>query len=188
MDKLLQGVQFLPGVGPGRSRQLSRLNLHTIFDLLWHIPRTYIDRNNLDSFDNLPVGEKCHIKGTVIAVNNSRSRKGLNIFKAVIENEKTQMTALWFNQPYLHKLIQPGQTLYLSGRAKANGLQTDFLVEEYAVLDDDEDLRIMPVYHLTEGINQKRMRQLILHVLSDCLPDYRKYSPPGEEKNTSCAI
>ena len=189
MDKLFKEVKYLPGVGPGRSQQLARLNIYNILDLLWHIPRTYINRNELNTIENLPVGEKCHIKGTVAAVQASHSRKGMSMFKAVLQSEKVQISAFWFNQPYLNKMIHPGQELYLSGRVKNAGMKIDFLVEEYEILDDNEELRIMPVYHLTEGINQKRLRHLMVQVLSDYLPDYPEiFTMAQREKYNLCDI
>lgn len=189
MDKLFQEIQFLPGVGPSRSRQLARLNIYTIFDLLWHIPRAYINRNELSSLDSLRAGEKYHIKGTVVSAQVNRTRRGLGVFKAVLQERHAQVTAVWFNQPYLHKLIQPGQTVYLSGRAKQNGSHTEFLVEEYELLETDEDLRIMPIYPLTEGINQKRLRQLMVYTLSKYLPVYPEiFSTEQREKYRLCDI
>ena len=42
-DPLQTPVQFVRGVGPARAELLARLNLLTVSDLLWNIPRDVLD-------------------------------------------------------------------------------------------------------------------------------------------------
>ena len=50
-------VQFLPGVGPVRAKQLEKLGIVIVLDLLWHVPRTYMDRSRITPFaDFVPGG------------------------------------------------------------------------------------------------------------------------------------
>ncbi|MDR1159121.1 MAG: ATP-dependent DNA helicase RecG [Syntrophomonadaceae bacterium] len=176
MDKLFQEVQFLPGVGPSRSEKLARLNIFTIFDLFWNIPRTYLNRNETHSIGEIEAGGKYNIKGTVSATKLNRSYRGMGIFKALIQDDTAAVTAVWFNQAYLDKAIKPGQSIFVSGRVKGNGAANNYelMAEEYEILDAaGASLPILPVYYLTEGLNQKRMRALIVYILANYLPRYK---------------
>ena len=57
MDRLLEDLQYIKGVGPKRSKQLNRLGLDTVFDLLWNIPRAYFNRANVNRITELKDGE-----------------------------------------------------------------------------------------------------------------------------------
>ena len=42
-DPLSTPVQFLTGVGPARAALLAKLEIFTVRDLLWHLPRDVLD-------------------------------------------------------------------------------------------------------------------------------------------------
>ena len=87
MDRLLEDLQYIKGVGPKRSRQLNRLGLDTIFDLLWNIPRAYFNRANVNRITELKDGEAASIRGKICSAGTSRTRGGMTIFKALVEDE-----------------------------------------------------------------------------------------------------
>ena len=39
MEKLQNSIQFIKGVGPVRYQQLNRLEIETVFDMMWHMPQ-----------------------------------------------------------------------------------------------------------------------------------------------------
>ena len=43
-DPLAAQVQFLKGIGPSRSAALARHGIETVEDLLYYVPRRYLDR------------------------------------------------------------------------------------------------------------------------------------------------
>ncbi len=178
----------MAGVGPQRSKQLKKININSIFDLFWHIPRAYFNRNDCQNIQDICPGQKCNIKGMVVAVNSTNTRSRINIFKAMIQDEWASVTAVWFNQPFLKDIIKPGQKLFLSGRIKLPS--PDFLVEEYELLNEkEEDLGIVPIYQLSEGISQKRMRSLVLSALKQYIYNYPDILPPEtREKYQLCDI
>ena len=48
MNTLLnESVQYLKGVGPSRVKQLEKLGISSVYDLLTHFPREYENRNNI---------------------------------------------------------------------------------------------------------------------------------------------
>ena len=118
MDRLLQNVQYLKGVGPQRSKLLAKMNIHSIFDLLWHFPRTYIDRSVLQPTHQLVTGDQAAIIGTVLTTRSSRSRRGMTIISAAIESQGITIQAVWFNQPFMTDILKNGRKIWLSGKVE----------------------------------------------------------------------
>lgn len=173
MEELLKDVQYLKGVGPRRSGQLKRLGIETVFDLLWHVPRAYFNRGNLHEIAKLRDGDTANVRGVVVAVEARRSRRGMSLVKAIIQDNSGMITAVWFNQPHLAGKISDGQEIFISGRVKASYGSMNIQVSEYEIMDsEDEDFKVMPLYHLTEGLNQKYMRKLVLAVIDGYLQFY----------------
>lgn len=172
MDRLLQNVQYLKGVGPQRSRLLAKLSISSIFDLLWHFPRTYIDRSILQPAHQLVTGDQAAIIGVVVTTRSSRSRRGMAIFSAVIKSPEGAIQAVWFNQPFLTDIIKTGRKIWLSGKVKSV-LPPEIHVSEYEMLESEDAVPgIIPVYTTTEGISQKAWRSLLDQVLRKYLADY----------------
>lgn len=173
MEELRKDIQYIKGVGPRRSSQLRRLGIETVFDLLWHVPRAYFNRGNLHDIGDLKDGINANIRGIVLGTEARRSRRGLSLFKALIQDDSGMITAVWFNQPHLPGKINTGQEIFISGRVKASYGSMDIQVSEYEILEgEDLDFKVLPLYPLTEGLNQKYMRRLALIALNDYLGVY----------------
>lgn len=173
MDRLAEGVQFVKGVGPQRSKLLHRMEIETVFDLLWYVPRNYFNRAKVIKIAALSDGMIASIRGKVVAVKQNRTRRGFHLLKAGIEDDTGLITAVWFNQPYLAKHLQAGEEVLLKGKMKAGFGSADFNVSEYDFIGGDEvNVPVVPVYALTEGLNQKNLRKIILYALDNYLPYY----------------
>ncbi|MGE5389854.1 MAG: ATP-dependent DNA helicase RecG [Deltaproteobacteria bacterium] len=190
MEALLKDVQYLKGVGPRRSAQLRRLGIETVFDLLWHVPRAYFNRGNLHEIGKLNDGENVNIRGTVLGTEARRSRRGMTLFKALVQDETGMITAVWFNQPHLDGKISSGQEIFISGKVKASYGSFDIQVTEYELLEgEDLDFKVLPLYPLTEGINQKYIRKLVLAVLEEHLHSYPEiFTSETREQYGLCPI
>lgn len=172
MDRLLQNVQYLKGVGPQRSRLLAKMSISSIFDLLWHFPRTHIDRSILQPTHQLVTGDQAAMIGTVLTTRSSRSRRGMGIFSAAIESQGITVQAVWFNQPFMVDILKSGRKVWLSGKVKSV-LPPEIYVSEYEILESEDAVPgIVPVYTTTEGISQKVWRSLLAQVLEKYLDGY----------------
>lgn len=171
MDRLFEDIQFVKGVGPVRSQQLCRLGIQSVFDLLWYVPRGYFNRASTTSIDQIGTGN-CNLRGTVVSVNTNHTRRGFNIFKVLVSDGTGNITAVWFNQPYLAAVIHPGQEIFIAGKVKNDYGTLQVSVSYYEILDGSPDLPVVPVYALTAGLNQKVLRRLITFALENYLRYY----------------
>ncbi|HHW61833.1 MAG TPA: ATP-dependent DNA helicase RecG, partial [Syntrophomonadaceae bacterium] len=174
MEDLFQDIQYVKGVGPRRRQLLHRLEIDTVYDFLWYVPRAYVNRYQVMRMADLMPGQNCQLIGQVKHTKKIRTRRrGFTIFKALIQDTSAMVEAIWFNQPYLSQVIKAGQTIWLRGTAKETGTGLQVQVGEFEVLESGrmEDY-ILPVYPLTEGLSQKFMRDTASLLLDSYLPLY----------------
>ncbi len=196
MPSLRDRVQYLKGVGPSRAALLGRLGIHTVEDLLYHLPARYLDRSQFTDASRLTPGQEATVAAAVVGARRRTSRRGVPYVEATVAQGGATVQCLWFNQPYLADILRPGTKAVVSGTVTwRNGLQ--MVQPDVEVLPGDElaDLlhtgRVVPVYPLTEGLKQRTIRRLIHHAVSNCayqledtLPDWLRQQerlPPLRE-------
>src|SRR5207249_2833654 len=85
------------------------------------------------------------------------------------DDSGARVQLLWFNQPFMARSLHAGMEVAVSGTVSAprRGGRAAFHNPELERLSDTSEGggthtgRMVPVYHLTEGIPQRRMRDLI---------------------------
>jgi ATP-dependent DNA helicase RecG len=177
-------VQYVKGVGTKLAQVLSKLNLYTLGDLLFHLPRRYEDRRQFRKIAHARIGEAVTVSGKLVTVDNVKVRN-LTLTKAYLDDGSGVLELVWYNQPYmkdtLNKLRNSQIVAYGIIKESPYGLQME--TPEWEDLPDGADPdsllsvnRIVPIYPLTEGIRQKRMRQIIwnavqyAHLAPEILP------------------
>ena len=60
-----QPVTVVPGVGPALGARLQRLGIHTVQDLLFHLPSRYEDRTRVLPIGGLRPGERAVVEGEI---------------------------------------------------------------------------------------------------------------------------
>jgi len=174
-------ARFVKGVGPSRLDLLNRLNIKTVEDLLYCIPRRYEDRSRIKNVSEVAKGGFETIKVKVLALGDRTTKRGMNIFRMAVGDSSGVIHATWFNQPYMKDKFKIGQELILYGKIERyNYLQINN--PEYEILKGaKEDFlcmgRIVPVYPLTENLNQRWFRNVLRFTvdnyvdgISDMLP------------------
>lgn len=175
MKDLLVPAQFVKGVGPGRFKLLNRLGIHTIKDLLYCIPRRYEDRSRIKSVREIKPGNFETIKVKVLTLGNRVSKRGMNIAQIAVGDSTGIIYATWFNQPYMKDRFKKGQELILYGKVERyNFIQ--MVNPEYEILsgtkEDSAHIgRIVPIYPLTESLNQRWFRNIMKFTVDNWAKD-----------------
>ncbi|MBQ1706851.1 MAG: ATP-dependent DNA helicase RecG, partial [Clostridia bacterium] len=144
-------VSTLKGVGPKRVEQFERLDVHTVYDLLYHFPRYYIDLNDPISLKDAPLNEQCVVKARVVRkMNPARIRQGLTVYKVIMTDDTADITVVIYNAGYMYDSIDPEGEYYLVGKITGSGIRREMNSPQmYSTADAD---MVQPVYRLTEGI------------------------------------
>ena len=174
-----RSVRYVKGVGPARAEQLARLGVRSVEDLVWYAPRRYEDRSRLHAIRQLAPGQVATVRSHVLAKSLRRLPGGRTLMQAAVGDATGVLECVWFNQPYLDKFLRVGEDLIIHGRVEASGRRLQVIHPEIEHLDsttDDEqesaDLglnmgRLVPIYPLTEGLNQRWFRRIVKTALAD---------------------
>ncbi len=155
-------VEKAAGVGARRAKQLRRLGVDTVEDLLLFFPRRLEDRSQKMSINELSNGMSATVEGIVRAKSRIRVRRGLELIKVAVEDSGSVLFAIWFNQPWMWEEIKQGQRYAFFGKAQVRyaELQMENPVWERAG-DKFHTGRWVPIYPATEGLSQPVLRNLI---------------------------
>ncbi len=167
----------IAGIGPKSAKTLGKLDLETLGDLLWHLPRRYDDYSQLRTINRLWYGEDVTIIATVDEVRIRPVRGGqMKLTEVVVTDGTGSLRVTWFNQPWIAGKLKPGQAIVLSAKVDQYLGKLTMSNPEWEPLEREQlhTNRIVPVYPLTAGITSKWMRRVMHSVvlrLAPRLPD-----------------
>ena len=156
-EELNRSLDTLPGVGPSQRGKLAKLGLRTIRDLLEHRPRDYQQAVGETPISNLFGEEEAVIAGEVRRISIRPTRRRLTVLKAAVRDESGEISAVWFNQPWLADKLQPGTRLRLRGQLRRN----EFHVRSYDLDGAAATADFAPVYPASEEVTSPRLRTLV---------------------------
>lgn len=160
-------IQYLKGVGPRRAEAFARLGIHTVEDLLYHVPHRYLDATTVTPVAQATVGQDVTLVGRVVSKAVMPTRRRLRIFRAVLKDASGVIECAWPGQAFLDRVIRPGQLLLVTGPVKYyHGRQVSpreqiVLAEKGEEGESGEAGMVLPVYPATEGLTHRQIRRLI---------------------------
>ena len=159
---------------------LDRLDIHTLRDLFFFRPYRYEDRREIHPIASLSKGEAVLVQGTIEDVGVRRfSRKFMT--QAILSDGTGRIRVQWWNQSWPREIFVVGRSVLLFG--KITGVNPPAMsAPEFEIFSSKDELRmnvgrIVPVYHLTEGLAQKTLRSVIMRLLER----YLRRIPIGRE-------
>ncbi|MDZ7269200.1 MAG: ATP-dependent DNA helicase RecG [candidate division KSB1 bacterium] len=180
-------VRYLRGLGETRSRELEKIGIKTIADLLFYLPRRYLDRSTILQCRDLREGVAATVVGKVmsgqILYGGRRPR-----FELTLADGTGFMKCVWFNRANLWpKIFSRGENVAFHGKVT--------FFDGYAMIHPDFDKlgeegearflhtgKIIPLYRSSEalgrvGLDSRGFRRLLrvavddfAHTLVDPLP------------------
>lgn len=149
-------------------KALCKLGINTIEDLLYHFPRDWQDLSEIREIRSVKPDEHINIRAKVKKLSQHYTpRRRINLTQALLEDKSGNIVAVWFNQPFLKKLLLPGREYYFSGKAQIyETIQLQNPTFELVKEDTIHTAGIIPVYDLTEGITQKQIRYWLKQALA----------------------
>lgn len=168
-ELLKKDVQYVKGVGQARARLLHKLGIYSVEDIITYYPREYEDRSRLKKIAELVDGDSCAFEGIIASkVTEHKFRKGLSMYKVLIKDGTGSITATWFNQHYLGKVLRLGESFVffgkIAGRYKNLEVQSP-VYEKQEAREAKNILKIVPVYPSTADLSQNIIRSTICNAL-----------------------
>lgn len=166
-------VSQLKGVGPQLTEKLHGFGLSSYEDLLFHLPLRYQDRTRIYPIGSLSPGMDVVIEAEVVLADVMMRRRRSLLCK--VRDGSGFMTLRFFHFSAAQKnQMVPGAKMrcYGSVRPGPNGLE--MVHPEYQIIKDDQskpvEEHLTPLYPLTEGIQQPRMRSFCDQALKKLNP------------------
>lgn len=190
-DPLLTPVQFVRGVGPQRGELFAKLGIHTVTDLLWHLPRDVLDLTKLSAVFEL-TGDRVHsIRGELVDRDARVTSTGKTMTALLLKADGGFVRAVWFNQPYMLRKYELGQHLLLTGQPKNRDRRWEFSHPETQPLDDDDQDRnvargVLPRYPLTDGLSMRDVRRATAAAVDDYADQIAEFLP--DDFRAECAL
>ena len=174
--RLATAVSDLPGVGPWRQRQLARLGLHTVGDLIRHFPTRYEEEYAEGAIDDLPMERLGAARGTLVSVRYVSGAGpalrggGKGRFEATLKDHGAALKLVWFNAAYLRDRLHAGMTVRVQGTVAAYKGQPQMVNPRWDVLDEPDQVarleaRLKPIYPATEDLPSHAIEQLVSQAL-----------------------
>ncbi len=169
----------LTRVGKTTASRLKKLELFTVEDLLFYYPFRYEDFSKIRKISDLKPEEPVTIKGKIQLIANRRTfRKRKILTEALVSDESGSIKVIWFNQPFLTKNLKVGDSVFLSGRLNQDKMQ--MISPDYEKVKPDvpavHTARIIPIYHLVQGLTQKQLRFLLSQAIK-AVDQIQEYLP-----------
>jgi len=190
MKKSDESIRYLKGVGEARAKTLEKLGLRTLGDVLNCFPRAYEDRRVIYRVAEAPPDTPVCIRALVATEPTAAFvRRGMDLVKARAVDETGAVDITWFNQSYLKNIIRRGETYIFYGRLSDNGRRRTMTNPQFEAEEKQGTVtgRILPIYRLTKGVNQKLMLSIVRQSLDACGAEVPDILPPSIREKHSLA-
>ena len=163
-------LNLINKIGPKTQKILNKININSVEDLLTYYPYRY----NVIKFINIndaKDNETCYVLATVLSeVKVAYIKKNFNRLSFIAANNNKNFSVTIFNRAFLKKNLTVNREIVLIG--KYNSLKNTFVANDIKFNIDTE--RIEPIYHLTEGLKNSNLENIITEALKTNydIPDY----------------
>ena len=169
-------------VGAGLAKKLKKLGVATARELLFYFPFRYDDFSKIMPIKDLQAGTSANIVGRIELIQNKRShRRRMYITEALVNDETESMRVIWFNQPFIARILKAGDLVSLAGKVEEDFGAPVMMSPAYEKVKDPtpslslarrEGIErgihtqgLVPNYRLTAGLTHKQLRFLIKSVI-----------------------
>jgi len=153
----------IKGVTKPALSRLAKLGLHTVEDLLLHLPLRYVDETHLTSIRDLRVGAQAQVEGEIIhAETQYRPRKALI---CQLQDDDGGLLHLRFLHFYPSQVaaLKPGTRIRAFGEARPGFFGMEMVHPQCRAARAEAPLSeaLTPVYPTTAGLSQASIRKLV---------------------------
>lgn len=175
---LFSGTEVLKGVGKTKAEKYEKLGITSVYGLICHFPKNYLDFHN-----NVPIAQtvmneynclklKIKSKSAPQAVRNK-----LVVCKAVATDGTDDIEIIMYNNVYAFQYLKIGYEYYMYGKVTENFFGKTISSPVY-IHTGEKDF-IQPMYRLTQGITVNMIRadvkqalDIMYHEPFETLSDY----------------
>lgn len=166
-----------------QKKALKKLRIHTVQDLLYHVPTRYADISTITPLSQVASGDRVTLFGTMEKIEARKTyRSKVPVTKGRFRDiEGTAINITWFHQPYIARMIGDSSMVKITGTISEHGgkptmvnpeieTTSDLPIDHHHSLfhkgNDDDALAFgLPVYRESTGITSR----WFFHAVQKCL-------------------
>lgn len=160
----MSNLQDLPSITPKAIENLAKLNIVSIFDLLFHLPLRYNDRTVITKISDITCNNELQVIGQVYNAKVVFGRRRMMTATLVDDTGEITLRFFHFSSSQL-KGLADGKRVLCFGEPRRSGNRIEMIHPQYRVLQEHESVtlsdRLEPVYPTTKGLQQKRLQSLV---------------------------
>ena len=158
-------VSELRSIGEKREKDLQKMGIFTAEELVRLYPRAYLDLTQRSTLKTALHNEIVLIACEVLRL-APVNYAGKRTVKAYCSQDGYSFAAVWFNQPYVARVLKAGEYLFY-GRVQRKFGAVSIVNPTFEPLDKNYRLKgVVPVYPLKGSLNQKTLRGAVLEALN----------------------
>ena len=171
MADLSSNIRTIKGIGEKKAQAFEKLGVFTLYDLVSFFPRKYEDRSLIVPIFETCDGQQVCIRAVIAdAPRLTRVRKGMELVKFKVVDETGAVNITYFNQSWMKDNLHMGQEYIFYGKIEFSGRSRSMA---NPVAESENSLnrvtgKIVPVYRLCSGLNQKTVLQSVQCTLEQC--------------------
>lgn len=168
-----QPITTLKGVGAQVTEKFQRLDLHTLQDLVFHLPLRYQDRTRVTPIGALQLHNDAVVEGEVRAADIAFGKRRSLVCRIQDGTGTLTLRFFYFSNAQKNQL-KSGVRLRCYGETRRGASGMELYHPEYQIITDPPQnpadkwtlqSHLTPVYPATEGITQARLRSVITQAL-----------------------
>ena len=115
-EYLLSNIDNIKGVGSKTAKLFRKKNVNTIFDLIWNLPRDFVDRTDEKKINELQIGKVQTVTIVATKYNFPRIRNLPN--RVLCEDDTGKLDCVFFNsyEGYIRKILPLNKKIVISGK------------------------------------------------------------------------
>lgn len=194
MPSLQESLSTLPRVRKQDAEKLQRLNIHSIMDVLFHLPLRYLDHTRLHSIDSLQAGQYACIQGVI---SDSRVHyPGRRSLHCLLQDDSGCIGLRFFHfNRRQQRQLGAGCLVRCFGTVR-QGPQghLEMVHPQYRVFTGQPpalEQNLLAVYPGTRGVSQTTLRRLsgqALALLQEAEPDTIELLPDALRRDQSSSL
>ena len=175
-------VTQLSGVGPQVATKLERMHVHSVQDVLFHLPHRYEDRTTVTPIGALLPNMSAVVIGQIELAQVVFGRRRSLVVRISDGTGSLTIRMFYFNRSQ-EKSFQRGLWVRCFAEARRGAKGLEMIHPEYRVTATEPegglDTKLTPVYPTTEGISQLLWRKMTDQALQVALPSVTELIVPS---------
>lgn len=141
----------LKGVGDKKAALYKKLGIDKVERLTEYYPRGYVDFTEPRNIGEAEIGEVCVIRAVVSRKNYPSNYGGrVLVFRALLTDGLSEMTAVFFNSKYTFDLLQLNKEYVFVGKITGDSFGLEISSPQFVPVGEGG---LMPKYPLTKGLS-----------------------------------